>query len=712
MSRTSKTFAVGMLSAALALAVQAAAGPASLRNANDATRVVRGNGNALTAPSSAGGSAVVATWLRGKGLGSAANAMRTVSDKPDRKGIRQLRLKQEVGGLQVYGAYAKAAVGKRGELLSIIENFVAVPATGLKTASINEATALQAAFTKLALKDKVPGVVSRTGAVTQFAKGKGFVENPSVTRVAVPLSDGSLQVGFLVETWRTAGNSLVETLVGGDGRVLDVVNRTASDTYNVFTVSPDVTPQAPVTGDPAWLFNGAHRTIDIAGNNVHAYLDAVNDSIPDPGGTNVSNRTFTATFDPDVQPSTPENREVAVQNLFYTNNVIHDRLYLAGFDEAAGNFQEDNFGLGGKGGDSVNAEAQDGGGTDNANFATPNDGRNPRMQMYLWSSPEPDHQVVINSPISATYPARRAAFSPVITPTGLTGNIVLASDGAGANATDGCEAITTNVSNSIALVDRGNCDFVVKAQNALNAGATALIVANTQGDNPIVMGGASPSIPAVMIGQTNGAALKALAAPNGTIRAIDPPLIRRDGDVDSDIVWHEYGHGLTWRMIDRMQGPLSGAIGEGMADTLAIIVNDNPAVAEYSTGTPNGLRTAPYDNYTRTYGDILGASVHFDGEIYGAIGWRLWKNFQAVGASADSVLAILVDGMNYTKSMPAYEDMRDGILAPLRSQADRCRVWEAFAHYGVGVGARGKFEGNKVDIVESFALPAECQPAN
>ena len=81
MSRTSKTFAVGMLSAALALAVQAAAGqPASLRNANDATRVVRGNANALTDPSSAGGSAVVAAWLRGKGLGSAANAMRTVSD--------------------------------------------------------------------------------------------------------------------------------------------------------------------------------------------------------------------------------------------------------------------------------------------------------------------------------------------------------------------------------------------------------------------------------------------------------------------------------------------------------------------------------------------------------------------------------------------------------------------------------------------------------
>jgi extracellular elastinolytic metalloproteinase len=87
-----------------------------------------------------------------------------------------------------------------------------------------------------------------------------------------------------------------------------------------------------------------------------------------------------------VQPSVGNNPDVAVQNLFYLNNVIHDRLYAAGFNEAAGNFQENNFGLGGNSGsDSVNAEAQDGGGTDNANFATPRDGRNPRMQMYLWS---------------------------------------------------------------------------------------------------------------------------------------------------------------------------------------------------------------------------------------------------------------------------------------------------------------------------------------
>ena len=186
------------------------------------------------------------------------------------------------------------------------------------------------------------------------------------------------------------------------------------------------------------------------------------------------------------------------------------------------------------------------------------------------------------------------------------------------------------------------------------------------------MGGedATIAIPALMVSTADGATLKGLTNANATMRIIDPPLIRRDGDLDSDIVWHEFGHGLTWRMIDRMDGPLAGAVGEGMADVLAVIVNDDDVVAEYSTGTPEGLRSEPYAAYSRTYGDITGTEEHFDGEVYGAIGWRIWKNFQSAGASKDAVLAILVDGMNYTKTHPTYEDMRDGILAGLAG-ADR-----------------------------------------
>ncbi|HEX6262351.1 MAG TPA: M36 family metallopeptidase [Actinomycetota bacterium] len=79
--------------------------------------------------------------------------------------------------------------------------------------------------------------------------------------------------------------------------------------------------------------------------------------------------------------------DAAVTNLFYMNNVIHDVMYRLGFNEVAGNFQVTNYNTGlGNGGDDVRAEAQDGGGTNNANFATPAmDGGRPRMQMYLWT---------------------------------------------------------------------------------------------------------------------------------------------------------------------------------------------------------------------------------------------------------------------------------------------------------------------------------------
>ncbi len=80
----------------------------------------------------------------------------------------------------------------------------------------------------------------------------------------------------------------------------------------------------------------------------------------------------------------------AVMTLFHVNNWYHDLLYHLGFTEAAGNFQKDNFGKGGIGNDHVLADAQDGSGTNNANFGTPPDGSNPRMQMFLWTGPNRD----------------------------------------------------------------------------------------------------------------------------------------------------------------------------------------------------------------------------------------------------------------------------------------------------------------------------------
>lgn len=80
---------------------------------------------------------------------------------------------------------------------------------------------------------------------------------------------------------------------------------------------------------------------------------------------------------------------VSITQLFYTVNMLHDLSYRYGFDEAAGNFQQRNFGKKGLGNDAVIANAQDGSGMNNANFATPPDGRNGRMRMYAWDGQIP-----------------------------------------------------------------------------------------------------------------------------------------------------------------------------------------------------------------------------------------------------------------------------------------------------------------------------------
>jgi extracellular elastinolytic metalloproteinase len=79
----------------------------------------------------------------------------------------------------------------------------------------------------------------------------------------------------------------------------------------------------------------------------------------------------------------------SIAQLFYTSNKYHDLLYILGFTEQAGNFELNNNGQGGKGDDYVFLHAQDGAGWNNANFATPPDGQEPRMRMYVWNYTTP-----------------------------------------------------------------------------------------------------------------------------------------------------------------------------------------------------------------------------------------------------------------------------------------------------------------------------------
>lgn len=74
-------------------------------------------------------------------------------------------------------------------------------------------------------------------------------------------------------------------------------------------------------------------------------------------------------------------------------------------------------------------------------------------------------------------------------------------------ASEGCSAITTNVSGKIAILRRGTCNFSVKAKNCEDAGAVAVIIVNHSGD-PVDMGGGTVgptvTIPVVMVSSIIG----------------------------------------------------------------------------------------------------------------------------------------------------------------------------------------------------------------
>lgn len=156
-----------------------------------------------------------------------------------------------------------------------------------------------------------------------------------------------------------------------------------------------------------WHNDGTVEHDSTRGNNVYAAEDRnnTNATIDKAAVSQTPQPSLTFDYVPDLTVSplltSPPNQQFNITNLFYMNNIMHDMLYVYGFTEVAGNFQRDNQGRGGLGNDHVFADAQDGGGTNNANFGTPVDGSNPRMQMYIWTSPNPDRDGDVDNGIIA-----------------------------------------------------------------------------------------------------------------------------------------------------------------------------------------------------------------------------------------------------------------------------------------------------------------------
>lgn len=372
-------------------------------------------------------------------------------------------------------------------------------------------------------------------------------------------------------------------------------------------------PADPLASPLGWHDTGTTAYTVTRGNNVYAYADARDQDQPS-GANNLPDGGEDLLFDfpLNFNQGPASYRLAAVTNLFYWNNILHDVLYRYGFDEPSGNFQTNNFGLGGAGNDPVMAEAQDGyeqcsspwGCSDNANFYTPPDGSSPRMQMYVWTQTNP----------------------------------------------------------------------------------------------------------------------------------------HRDGDFDTGIIAHEYGHGVSIRLTGGPSnvGCLNNTqqMGEGWSDYFGMILTmregDTPeqrrGVGTYALGQPvtgTGIRPAPYstsmavNNYT--YNRIRNLAVpHGVGFLWATMLWEMtWELIGAYGFDPDIhnaeggagnqlALQLVIDGLKLQPCSPGFVDGRNAILAAdeaLTGGANALYIWRAFAKRGLGYSAVQGSSNSTSGVVEAFDMP-------
>jgi len=312
-------------------------------------------------------------------------------------GLRTTVWEQQLDGIPVFEATIQSHVTQNGELVNLSSRFVPDPA---RTAGAHspELTAVQA----------------EAGAAQSFGETNQILAEMAPKLLWLPMDAATLRLCWDVTlTVKSRGETFRVLVDAQTGEVLVrrcLTTYLSTASYRVFT-SDSPSPFSPgwstlVTNQPptvsrtlvtidalstnaspdGWLPDGSTETL---GNNVDAHTDRNADNLPDlprPQGTVA--RVFDFPLD---LASHPTNSSAAsVVQLFYWCNWMHDRLYDLGFDEAAGNFQTDNYGRGGVGGDAVQADGQDGSGVNNANMTTLPDGIAPRMQMYLWNGATPN----------------------------------------------------------------------------------------------------------------------------------------------------------------------------------------------------------------------------------------------------------------------------------------------------------------------------------
>ena len=155
----------------------------------------------------------------------------------------------------------------------------------------------------------------------------------------------------------------------------------------------------------------------------------------------------------------------------------------------------------------------------------------------------PQVDVLAPAPIARTYQFGTAAFGPPVGSPDVIDAVVAAqdaADAAGPATTDGCSPFSnaSAILGNIALVERGTCGFAVKARNATNAGASAVVIynnlANANGAPPGMaddgINGAFVTIPAVSLTRSDGLDIVGEISNGVTAALVVDPNVRAGAD--------------------------------------------------------------------------------------------------------------------------------------------------------------------------------------
>jgi len=308
-----------------------------------------------------------------------------------------VHLEQWIDGLPLHRGEIRLAVARDGSIVSLTRGAVARRASLESRPALGPAAAVRAAAAMLGAD------LADVERLSSIAEASLRLSSAGLTGDAWVEPVWFAEHGTAQLAWRArlepSGGTLHEVVVDAtSGELLAQTRLTHAISGLVFAEHPDAGPQSrmpfyddTIFTDPRWPL-GWLTGDETIGNVVDAKDDWPADDELTSGQRaiaigDVFDHAFTDSWAITGDPA--PDLMAAVTQVFYFANVFHDWTYGFGFDEPAGNWQNDNFGRGGREGDRLYADVQDGwqiGQRNNFNISVPPDGTSPRLQVFLFSA--------------------------------------------------------------------------------------------------------------------------------------------------------------------------------------------------------------------------------------------------------------------------------------------------------------------------------------